>query len=647
MSVANRSKAKSRRNRKPSSLRSAAVLSDGEVGVFTSLAADATQLKTVKEFNSWLAETPEGDRGGLDIRGRVIAQLGIFKDRRGEFDHGSLQQLVTLGNKAKDKGIKSSYTHATMSNDGLGKLLGRDSGFYLDESGEIEKVRSKHFVLSSVAMKAPPEGGGTPYGEYIAELAISDPSAFSSSLVLGYKPEERYDDEGERQRDSDGRLKPAIWRPTRIHGIDCVDTGDAVDDFLSISELSDNDQFVRQASLMVEKFFDLDEISPEDLEARLNGFTKKVVALHFEDKMSKENENNPNAELLEAQKETNGLLKTMIENQTKLAAGDANPEKPGDQQPPADDAGKDKNKLAPADLSKKIAALCKAQGRPELAVDFLTADPPMTLDSVKDALLAKNSEGRQLDDNENDDQLGDEDKGKKGKGKTKFKNIDDQLKSEYAENAEFARLGLSFEDYAEDRKIELGEKQETAEIMDDKKSGLAKAGEAAVALLLILGASVLFLMSSDIASGVTFASMALVPLVGMAVTANQLSNVDGKVRRIRRRIAASKRIYDGTLTFNADGYLTDVIASGANAFAGVSFREYDNSNGTNGDVEGETTFEGLVTLVNVTHPFTVADIEKDIYASDNHTLTLTSASMSKVGVLKDIDKNGDPVIFIG
>lgn len=615
-------KGKRRRNRMPSKLMATTAYSDSRIGVFESSEDDAHQLKTVSQLNKWLDAREPSKRGGLDIRGRVVAELGVFKDQRGEFDGESLQAISDLGNQAP-KGLKSNFKHPTMSDDGLGKLLGRDTGFQLDASES--KVRSQHFVLSSVAMKPPPEGGGTPYGEYIAELAISDPQAFSSSLVLNYKPEYRYDDDGERQREPDGQLKPAIWRPTRLWAIDCVSVGDAVDDFLSMDELSENDQVIRQANLLITQFFDMDEITPEALTTRLNGFTEKLVAFHFDDfdshesleqeetKMDDQNKTKPtpssNQELLAAQNKTNELLGKLIEGNSVSAIKE--PEQ-----------AVTTAELSESGIAKKISALCQSQGHPELIAGFLAADPSSTIDGVKDALLKLSAKDRAMDDNSDGDQSA---LGTGGTVGTKELTPEQKLEAEWETDKEVLQnFGHTKEGWLAERKEEIG----------------------IIATLLI--AMVGYLVFSSGISSIELASIiGSIGLVGMAVSTNQLYGFDGKHRRARRKAAASANLYDGTLTFiDSSGFSVDTTSSGANTFGGMAVDHADNSAGANGEVEFEVVDEGKIRLDRVTHSLTQADVGKSIYASDNYTITTTSTNNSLIGTLSDVTDLNQPIVYV-
>ena len=134
----------------------------------------------------------------------------------------------------------------------------------------------------------------------------------------------------------------------------------------------------------------------------------------------------------------------------------------------------------------------------------------------------------------------------------------------------------------------------------------------------------------------------------MAVTEAQINRVGCAARRVRRKMAASVQVYQGALTFliAASGYLTSAIAAGANRFGGVAVENCNNSSGSAGALQTECIVDGIVTLVNASHALTLADVRKDLYASDNYTVTVTSTNNVLIGVLEDIDDNGDPVVAL-
>jgi len=385
-------KAKPRRDRKPSEKLNSARAPFGGVGVFTSSAEDAEQLKTVAELDAWLASKDPAERGGLDIRGRTIAQLGTFKDDRGQFDQESLEKIVELGNAKKD-GLKSNYKHRSMSDDNLGKYLGRDFDLQLAMTKDgIPCVKSAHFELDAMAMRPGPEGGGTPYGEYVAGLSISDPSSFSSSLTLRKTSERKLGEDGRPEKDAQGNRVPDIWRPTHLLSIDVVSIGAAVDDFLSAE--SSEEEMLETATQMFQRFFNVENMTPEAAKARLDGFAEKVILSSFETKEPMSTEEQI-AELSAAQGKTNAKIDGLTSSIDKLVTV-LTPKKEELPEVPAT------SELSREEFVTKATALCAAQGKPELLGGFL-ADKTLKIDDVKDALLKANSKELSMDSH-NDDQ---------------------------------------------------------------------------------------------------------------------------------------------------------------------------------------------------------------------------------------------------
>lgn len=164
------------------------------------------------------------DRKANIILGYVVAQRGPFKSEgRGEFDDASLSRIVELMN-AKQGGTKSRFGHPDMSSDGLGKFLGRSHDARVDG----DRVRADlHLSPSSFNT---PSGN---LGQYVMDLAESDPEALSSSLVLKVDREFRLNTDGTKKADDKGQPLPPLWRPKQVHASDIVETGDAVDGLLS------------------------------------------------------------------------------------------------------------------------------------------------------------------------------------------------------------------------------------------------------------------------------------------------------------------------------------------------------------------------------------------------------------------------------
>ncbi len=239
---------------------------------------------------SWLRASFSSHSVGVDrkanvLRGYVVAQAGPFKsDGRGEFDWQSLETLVKLGNQ-KDSGIKSRFTHPDMSNDGLGKFLGRAKNLRMDKATDartgqrVDAVRGDlHF--DATALDTPPEGG-KPLGLYVMDLAESDADALSSSIVVQADQEYRREKDGTLSRDENDNELPPLWRPTVLHASDIVDTGDAVDGLLSANLDTDGlplSALWKGAQLLDSVFAGQ---SREAIEARLNAYVQRYLGRKF------------------------------------------------------------------------------------------------------------------------------------------------------------------------------------------------------------------------------------------------------------------------------------------------------------------------------------------------------------------------------
>lgn len=230
------------------------------------------------------------DREARVIRGYVAAQTGIFKtEGRGEFDELSLKTIVDLW---PANGLKSRFTHPSESGgDGLGKFLGRARGGYLStcvnaDGQEVACVRADLYLDAS-AFEPNPNGN---LGDYILTLAETDSDALSSSLVLSTKKEARREKDGKPMLDAEGKELPPLWRPLRLFASDVVDTGDAVDGFLSVAKLDakprwTHDYLSQGESLLNDLFAGQ---AREVVEARCAGFLTRYLDRRYGEKeMSK------------------------------------------------------------------------------------------------------------------------------------------------------------------------------------------------------------------------------------------------------------------------------------------------------------------------------------------------------------------------
>lgn len=249
-------------------------------------------VATIPEQSEWLRAHVKSSDVGVDrenkrILGMVIAQEGVFleDDPRGVFDVKSLKKIVTLGNK-KRGGLKSRFTHPSLSGDGLGSFLGRTKKFRMDNV----TVDRPEGIVSLFAVRADlhlsessfdtPNGN---LGQYVLNLAEEDSEALSSSLVLKIDEEPQLGEDGK----PDLNL-PAFWRPLELHASDIVDEGAAVDGLLGAQIKADGlpDELVRKGCELLSNF--LPGQPRNVVEARLNLWVQRALALRFSDEDEEE-----------------------------------------------------------------------------------------------------------------------------------------------------------------------------------------------------------------------------------------------------------------------------------------------------------------------------------------------------------------------
>lgn len=245
----------------------------------------------------FLAPAEAVDKEAGVLRGYVVAQAGPFKSHgRGEFDRQSLETIMAMGNES-EAGLKSRLGHPTMSDDGVGKFLGRAKMFRMGKAldgrtgKKVDAVRADlHFDRTA---RNTPNGN---LADYVMDLAKSDAGAISSSLVLEVTEEYRLEKDGTPQTDNNGDPLPALWRPTALHASDIVDTGDAVDALLSPTELCEAldvglteelekllrfDNVARLSTQLLDGMFKKD--SKVDIERRCLAWLKRYLELRFGD----------------------------------------------------------------------------------------------------------------------------------------------------------------------------------------------------------------------------------------------------------------------------------------------------------------------------------------------------------------------------
>jgi len=385
-----------------------------------------------------------GLQGGVDrennvIRGVVLAELGPFQTPgRGQFNQDSFNRILALAKELPAVGLKSRFTHPNFSNDGLGKHLGR-----ILNIRQREKKLKGDLYLDPTSLKPPPLGGGTPLGEYVMDLAESDPTAFETSFVVSVDQVLILDENGERELDKDGNELPPIWLPFELHASDVVDDGDAVrGGFLSTRNTS---EWARHVSEFLDSKFP--NLGRDELEGKFQEFQEKYLTHKFGAKPmeNKTPTELPVAELKEGP-DIAELIKQAVAEQ--LAGPLAAINTLNDKLAAAD------KKQAQLDRVEKIMALCSDAKCPGKAA-ALIADETLSVADVREQLWEDMKKNRKLSSDVTELPGGD---GGAGGG---VKTNEAKLKAMYDEGKQvYERFGLSFEDFNSDTMLEVDNERE-------------------------------------------------------------------------------------------------------------------------------------------------------------------------------------------
>lgn len=125
----------------------------------------------------------EGDYGAGMLSGVSLIASGEALGHDMWIDAVTLEQVAEYANKGNN-GIKSRFTHPSMSADGMGRHLGRLKNVRVEDDKVIGDL---HFAQSA---HATPEGD---LAEYVMKLAEEDPAAAGLSIVF------EHDQEAERK----------------------------------------------------------------------------------------------------------------------------------------------------------------------------------------------------------------------------------------------------------------------------------------------------------------------------------------------------------------------------------------------------------------------------------------------------------------
>ena len=162
------------------------------------------------------------DRERNIVRGIVVCETGVFRTERGRFTLESLRTALALLRDAGPAGVRCRFRHpnAATGADALGSFLGRMKNFRLDG----ERLRGDLY-LDGTSLRPAPGSAGTSFGEYVMDLASSDPSALAASRRWPLiRPSSAIETAGRPLKDANGELPP-VWSPVRIDAVDVVDQG--------------------------------------------------------------------------------------------------------------------------------------------------------------------------------------------------------------------------------------------------------------------------------------------------------------------------------------------------------------------------------------------------------------------------------------
>ena len=198
------------------------------------------------------------DRENETIMGAVVIQAGqLNDDRPWHIDAETLEQVVEFGNK-RNKGLKARFTHPNMSDDGMGKMLGKWTNFRID--GDV--VRAD--------LKISPRADESPVGEigsYVLGLAEDEPEYFGVSIVSELD-DSMYEDDSELYDEETGTT---AFRLSALYAADVVDEPAATRGGLFDSN------GLPDLPAMVTKVLDthFPEATPQELLSRFEGFLQR------------------------------------------------------------------------------------------------------------------------------------------------------------------------------------------------------------------------------------------------------------------------------------------------------------------------------------------------------------------------------------
>lgn len=218
--------------------------------------------------SSVVRSAPEAVENRIIKRAKVIEAGQLNDDRPLTIDEVTLQQVAEHGNAAT-RGIKSRWTHPSMSNDGLGSSVGRARNFRVEGNAVYADI---HVLKTS---DYSPRGN---IGQYILDLAEEDPESFGLSIVADFSEELQADL---------ADLQPGEKLPLRLKGLRAVDFVDEPAATRGgLFDIHDKRDLAPVVSSLIDEHFG--DVPRKEVVARLLGF----LSLHYgEDVMADAAEN--------------------------------------------------------------------------------------------------------------------------------------------------------------------------------------------------------------------------------------------------------------------------------------------------------------------------------------------------------------------
>ena len=215
------------------------------------------------------------------IRGVSVITQGEALGHRLWIDATMVEQVSEAIN-LRNKGVKSRFTHPSLSGDGLGKFVGRIMDSELSADGR-QALADQHFTEA---------GHSTPDGDlagYLMDLAQEDPEAYGLSIVfeLDYGAMDRFDAEHTDERgtftspDAANTQNFPHARLAELRAIDAVDEPAANPDGLFHRE----QDIIEQAEALASFALGLTSAQPETVRLgldpdRVRGFVSRFLTNH-------------------------------------------------------------------------------------------------------------------------------------------------------------------------------------------------------------------------------------------------------------------------------------------------------------------------------------------------------------------------------